>query len=315
MINRKEVRILYFGTPEISSYVLLNMLLNGYNVIGVVTKIDKEVGRNLKLEESPVKKIAKKFNIPVFQYKKIKEGIEDIKAINPELILTLAFGQIIPHEMLMIPKYGCLNLHGSILPSYRGASPIQTSLLNGDKETGMSLMEMVDEMDAGRVYGVKKIRIEEDDNCTTLNEKMKVAGFACLEEYLDDYLNGNLKGEEQDISKVTFTHKILSENEKINFNNSAESIFNKIRALAEKPGAYFIFNNLKFKVLKGKVVENDSSLKPGTIIEFNKKHFIIKCEKDALEILLIQKEGKKVMNFTDFYNGNSSLFKEKDIIE
>lgn len=314
MIDEKKIRILFFGTPEISSYVLENLIINGYNIIGVVARIDKPVGRKMVLEEVPTKKIAKKYNIPVYQFIKIKEHVDEIKELKPDLILTLAFGQIIPHDMLMIPKYGCLNLHGSILPKYRGASPIQSAILNGDKESGISLMEMVDEMDAGKVYEVEKVEIKDDDNYTSLNEKMKIAAFNCINKNLKRYLNGELIGVEQNNDLVTFTHKILSEDEVINFNEDASNINNKIRALSNKPGAYFIFNNLKFKVFKAEVFLNDDNKEVGTILKYNKKDFIIKCKNNALKILIIQKEGKKINNYPDFYNGNASLFKENDKI-
>ena len=159
MKDIKDLKILYFGTPEISSYVLENLLNDGFNIIGVVTQIDKPVGRKGILTPSKVKEVALKHNIKVYQFTKLKNEFESLLSLDVDIILTLAYGQIIPHELLTLPHYGAYNLHGSILPSLRGASPIQTSLLNGDKITGITLMEMVDKMDAGRMFYVKKVNI------------------------------------------------------------------------------------------------------------------------------------------------------------
>lgn len=315
MISRKEIRILFFGTPEISAYLLEKLLENGYNIVGLVAQEDKPIGRKGIIEPVPTKKVALKFNIPVFQYKKISEHVNEIKAINPDLILTLAFGQIVSHDILMIPKYGCLNLHGSILPKYRGAAPIQYSLLNGDRETGISLMEMVDKMDAGKVYAIERVKIDDEDNFTSLVEKLKIASFDCIEKYLDGYLNGELKGNEQDENLVTYTKKIKEEDEIIDFNNEAKSVFNKIRALSMNPGAHFIFNNIKFKIFKCNIINDNSPKESGTILSYDKKNFIIKCGKDSLKIEQIQKQGKKIMNYSDFYNGNSKEFKIGDLIK
>lgn len=315
MLNRKNIRILFFGTPEISAYLLDKLLENRYNIIGLVAQEDKPIGRKGVIEPVPTKKVALKYNIPVFQYKKASDHVEEIMDLNPDLILTLAFGQIVSHELLMVPKFGCLNLHGSILPKYRGAAPIQYSLLNGDKETGISLMEMVDKMDAGRVFAIEKVFISNDDNFTSLVEKLKLATFECVEKNLDGYLNGELKGIEQDENLVTFTKKIKEEDEVINFNEDALTIFNKVRALSLTPGAHFVFNNLKYKILKCEVIVDNSNSENGKVILYDKKNFAIKCKKNALKIIQIQKQGKKIMNYNDFYNGNSKDFKVGDLIK
>lgn len=315
MLNKKNIKILFFGTPEISAYLLEELIKNNYNIIGVVAQEDKPVGRKGIIEAVPTKKVALKYNLPVYQYKKVSEHVDEIKKLDPDLILTLAFGQIVSHDLLMVPKFGCLNLHGSILPKYRGAAPIQYSLLNGDKETGISLIEMVDKMDAGRVFAIEKVKIEYEDNYSTLTDKLKVASFLCLDKNLDGYLNGELKGEEQDESLVTFTKKIKEEDEILHFNEDATVLFNKIRALAMNPGAHFTFNDVKYKVFKTSVVENNSDKEPGTILSYDKKNFIVKCKNNALKIEILQKPGKKAMNYSDFYNGNAKTFEVDQIIK
>ena len=269
MKDIKELKILYFGTPEISSYVLENLLNDGFNIIGVVTQIDKPVGRKGILTPSKVKEVALKHNIKVYQFTKLKNEFESLLSLDVDIILTLAYGQIIPHELLMLPSIGAYNLHGSILPSLRGASPIQTSLLNGDKITGITLMEMVDKMDAGRMFYVKKVNIDDDDNYTSLNDKLKVAAYLCFKEGIEDVVSKVNLGIIQDETKATFTKKILKEDELLSFFDDATTINNKIRALSYTPGSYFMFNNEKYKILKAKVI-NCNSQAPSTILEYNK---------------------------------------------
>ncbi len=311
MDNIKDLKILYFGTPEISSYVLSSLIEDGFNIVGVVTQIDKPFGRKAILTPSPVKEVALKHNIKVYQPTKLRLEYEALMDLDVDIILTLAYGQIVPHELLNLPKIGAFNLHGSILPSLRGASPIQTSLLNGDKESGITLMEMVDKMDAGRMFYVKKVSIGEEDNYTSLVEKMKVAAYLCFKEGILDIVNKTNLGIEQDENKATFTKKILKEDEILDFNNDATHIFNKIRALSYTPGAYFVFNNEKYKILKAKVVETKNK-SVGEVIEYNKNNFIIGCKENALRVEEIQRQGKKILNYKDFYNGNMNLFKVGD---
>ena len=313
-ISRKDIKILFFGTPEISAYVLEKMLENKYNVIGVVAQEDKPVGRKNIIEPVPTKVVANKYNIPTYQFKKVREHYQELKELNPDLILTLSYGQIISHDILTIPKYGCLNLHGSILPKYRGAAPIQYALLNGDKETGVTLMEMVDKMDAGKMYAIKKFPLTLDDNYDSTVAKMEQVCFEIIEENLDKYLNNELKGEEQNEELVTFTKKILPEDEIITFDKTSDEIVNKVRALSTHPGAYFVFNNIKYKILKAEKIDDSSSLTSGTILAFNKKELLIKTKDGVIKVLLIQKQGKKVMGISDFYNGNSKDFEVNKVI-
>ncbi len=310
---RKDIRILYFGTPKISADVLRNIIKAGYNIIGVVAQEDKPNGRGNKIEEVPTKLVAKEFDIPVFQFKKIKENFDIIDKLEPDLILTMAYGQIVSHDILEIPTFKCLNLHGSILPKYRGAAPIQFALLNGDKETGVSLMEMVDKMDAGDVYAVEKVNITDEDNYDSLCEKISEAAFKCFDNNIEKYLEGTLKGYPQKESEVTFTGKIKPEDEIIDFNTKSFDIVNKIRALASKPGAYFIKDNIKYKIFKAKINENYKDV-PGKILKYNKNEFIISTLDSSISIEIILKPGKKALEYKNFYNGNQNLFKENDLI-
>ena len=191
----KQTRILFMGTPEIASYILEGLIQNGYNIIGVVAQMDKPVGRKGIIEPVPTKKVAIKYNIPVYQPQKIRLSYQFVEEIKPDLIVTCAYGQIVPQGLLDIPRLGSINVHGSLLPKYRGASPIQQSLINNDSVSGVTIMEMIDKMDAGCMYYKKEIPLLEDDNFTSLYDKMKVAGLEALLEMLPDFVEGKIKGE------------------------------------------------------------------------------------------------------------------------
>ncbi len=312
-INPKRIKILWLGTPLISAIVLEKLIKENYNIVGVVAQIDKPVGRKMKCEPVPTKVVANKYSIPIYQPVKIRNEFEFIKDIKPDLIITLAYGQIIPHEMLIIPTFGCLNLHGSLLPKYRGAAPMQYALLNGDKITGITLMEMVDKMDAGKMYYKKEIRIEDEDNIDSLTLKMANCAYETLVEGLPDYLNGLNNGIEQDENLATFTSKIKPEDQIISFDDSAKNIHNKIRALNSEPGCYFVYKNVNYKVGSSRIVDN--KCKVGEIINYDKNGLYIGTADKILQIISIQKPGKKMMSISDFFNGNRNLFIKGDFLE
>ena len=313
-MNKKELRILYLGTPDISASVLEKLIEEGYNIIGVVSQPDKEVGRKHILTATPVKVIALNHNIKVFQPLKIKEIIEEIKKIEPDILLTMAYGQLIPDSILSLPKIKALNLHGSLLPKYRGASPIQASLLNGDEETGVTLMEMVHEMDAGNMFYKKVVKIDKKDNFDTLKNKISLAAFEAFNEGIEPIINADYKGEVQDPTLATFTKKISEEDEIISFEDSAKNIVNKIRALTSDPGAYFIYKNEKIKVFDADIISG-SNLIPGKIKSYDKNGLFIETQEGIISILNLQKPGKKPINIKDFYNGNRTYFEINEIIK
>ncbi len=311
---KKDLKIVYLGTPKISAIVLENLIKNGYKIVAVVSQADKPQGRKMILTPTETKLVAQRYNIPVFQPVKIRDDYEFLKELEPDIILTMAYGQIIPQAVLDIPKYLPLNLHGSILPKYRGASPIQQAILNGDKSTGITLMEMVDKMDAGRMFYKKEVEIKDDDNYETLSDKLAYLAYEVFDEGIQSVIDGTNKGKEQDESLVSFTKKIKAEQSLIDFNDDACSINNKIRALNPDPGTYFVFNNEKIKVAKAEVVKLSSDMFPGTIIKYDKNDFIIACKHNALSIKLLQKPGKKMMDYKSFFNGNQNLFKVNETI-
>ena len=214
---KKDLKIVYLGTPKISAIVLENLIINGYNIVGIVSQVDKPQGRKMIVKPTETKLIGEKYNIPVFQPVKIRDDYAFLKELEPDIILTMAYGQIIPQAVLDIPKIMPLNLHGSILPKYRGASPIQQALLNGDKTTGITLMEMVDKMDAGKMFFKKEIAIEEDDNYESLSNKLAKLAYEVFDEGIQDLIDGKNKGEDQDENLVSFILLVLLE--KLNLRN------------------------------------------------------------------------------------------------
>lgn len=301
----KEKRILFVGTPLIASITLEDLLQEGFNIIGVITQEDKPFGRKKELTFSPVKEVALKHNIPVYQPHRIRKEYEFVRDLDVDLILTLAYGQIIPHDLLTMPKYGCLNLHGSLLPKYRGAAPIQRAILNGDAKTGITLMEMVDEMDAGDMYAKEEVEITPEDNYSSLVLKMaKAATSVCLNS-LNDYFLGKLTKVAQNIDEVTFADKILPADEKLSLDESIIEFTNHVRALSEEPGAYLYIDDKKLKVFKATISQNIHIENVGQLLI--KKGVYLRLKDGVVRLNTLQLEGKKKMDDVSFSNGFASL--------
>ena len=301
----KDVRILYMGTPEMSAKVLEALISGGFNIVGVVAQEDQPVGRKAIITEVPTKVVAKAHNIPVYQPHKIRLDYEFVKQINPDLILTMAYGQIVPQGLLDIPKMGALNLHGSILPKYRGAAPIQRAIMNGEKETGVTLMEMVDKMDAGKMFGVSKCEISPEDNYTSLCEKIVNCCKDICQNLLPKYFNGELQGVEQDESKVTFADKIKPETEKLSLDYGAEQFINFVRGMSEEPGGFVLLNNSKLKIFKAAKSSKEINGDIGTLLI--EKGVYLKLKDGTIELLELQLSGKKKMDGKSFANGSRHL--------
>ncbi len=306
-MNAKEIRIIFMGTPDISASVLEALILEGYNIVALICQPDKAVGRKGLIEKVPTKVIAEKYNIPTYQPIKIRKDYEFIKEINPDLILTLAYGQIVPQGLLDIPKLGCLNLHGSLLPKYRGAAPIQYSLINLDKVTGMTLMEMTSKMDAGRMYAKQIVNIEEEDNCTSLFIKMGEAAKELAISALPKYINGELEGIYQNEEEVSFSPSIKPEEEKLDLSLSIENVLGWIKALSDQPGSFVYLNGCKVKIFKAKILNHNITDEVGKIVKADKNGLVLQCKNGQLAILELQKEGKKRMDFKSFLNGNQNI--------
>ena len=310
-MEKNNLKLVFMGTPDISAYVFEKMILDGYHFVGLVAQPDHPVGRKGIIEKVPTKVIAEKYNIPVFQPAKIRDDYSFVDEIKPDLVITLAYGQIVPQGFLDKIPMGCLNLHGSLLPKYRGASPIQTALINGETVTGVTLMEMVKAMDAGRMYAKKEVEIKEDDNATSLFNKIKIVASELVLEALPKYINGELKGEEQDESLVSFCSTIKPEQEKLDLSLSAKQIVGWIKGLSDEPGAYLYLNNNKLKIYKAKVINNLVNHEIGEIVQADKNGLAFQAKDGQIAILELQKEGKKRMDYRSFINGNQNLLGQK----
>ena len=301
-----EVRVVYMGTPEISARVLSSILEAGFNVVAVVSNEDKEVGRRHELEATPVKKVALDAGIPVFQPHRIRLDHSFLDNLDFDVLVTMAYGQIVPKEVLDAPKVGAINLHGSLLPSLRGAAPIQRAIINGDKVTGVTLMKMVEAMDAGEMYDKEEVVIEDNDNYTSLANKISDCASHLIVKDLLAYANGEIKGVAQDESQVTFAKKILPEDERLPLSLPITSLLSYIRGLSETPGGYFLLDGKKLKVYKASLSSLPLSGKIGEIVKCTKGIFI-QANGGILSLDEVQLEGKKRMDGKSFANGANGL--------
>ena len=306
----KETRILFMGTPEIAKEILKCLLDNNYNVVATVTQEDKEVGRKRILTYPPVKQFALQHNIKVFQPHKIRLDYEFVKDLDIDLLITCAYGQILPQGLLDIPRIACINIHTSLLPKYRGASPIQEALKQGDKETGVTIMEMIDKMDAGDIYLQKKIAIDQDDNYTTLLEKMTSLAKEAILEALPKIIENPLDKIKQDESKVSFCKKILKEDEHLSLELSKEEFINHIRMLAMNIGGYLYLRDEVFKIYKAKIVSSEIIGKVGEIIKADKNGLYLQLKDGIISLEIVQKQGKNILSFRDYLNGDKHILNE-----
>lgn len=305
-MDKKDLRIAFMGTPSIAASFLSYLIADGFNIVAVIAQIDKPIGRKRILEPVPTKKVALEHNIPVYQPIKIRLDYEFLREVKPDLILTMAYGQLVPKGVLEFPKYGCLNMHGSILPYYRGAAPIQRAIMNGEKETGVSLMKMVEAMDAGEVYDIEKIMISSEDNYTSLCDKMAKAAFTLVKRSLLNVVSGKLIGTLQNDKLATFANKILDEEEHLPLLASGKQIVNTVRGLSEQPGAYLLLQEQKLKIYKAEHLKKNYEGEIGQIVDTN-GGLVFKIFDGAIKIDELQLEGKKKMNSKDFINGQKEI--------
>lgn len=296
----KNKNIVFMGTPDFS-VPILKMLIENTNVIMVVTQPDKIVGKNKAVSFSPVKKLALEENIAVFQPVRIRKDFEELKKIDIDLIVTCAYGQIIPKEVLELPKYGCINVHASILPKYRGSAPIQWCLFNNDDVTGVTIMYMDEGMDTGDIIKIKEIPILESDNVGTLHDKLSILGRDLLLEVLPtifDKTNDRIKQGEN----YTLAPMIKREDERLDFNEEGQKIIGKIKGLNPWPLANIIINNQEIKVLEAQFVEKKIE-KTSIIKEIDKKSLGITCKDGIIYLKKVKPSGKKLMEINSFLNG------------
>ena len=297
------MNIVFMGTPQFSVLPLLKLLETKHNIVGVYTRRPKPANRGQKLETSPIYKIAEKNNLKIFTPLNLRkeEYQNELKALNPDLIVVVAYGLIIPQAVLDIPKYGVVNIHPSLLPRWRGCAPMERSLLNGDTETGVCIMKLDAGMDTGDVIDVRKIPITKQTKINDLYEQLGILGSELLINTVEeiDRNDGNIKTYKQDDSLATIAEKITSEEGIIDFNNDIDFIDRQIRTFSTNIGTFFMHNGNRLKIIEAEIEYNDCQ----EIGSINKKTFAIQCKNGLLKPLIIQKEGKRPMNIKDFING------------
>ena len=289
-------RILFMGTP-LFAVPSLRALSEKFEVIGVVAQPDKPSGRGQKLTPPPTKVEAKKLGIPVYQPERIKDFIPKVRELNPDCIVVVAYGKILPREIIYLPPYGSVNLHASLLPKYRGAAPIQRAIMAGEKETGNTIMLINERMDAGDILSQEKMPIDEEDNFITLSEKLAKSGAELLVKTLEGWFEGRIKPNPQKEEEATYAPPVHKEEFRICWKTTAKSVRDRIRGLY--PNAYTTFRGKRIKILKVRVL--DTFGEPGEII--SKEKFVVGCGRGAVEILeLISPKGKR-MTGEEFMRG------------
>ena len=302
--------IIFLGTPKFAVPILKALANEKYEIKAVVTQPDKKVGRKQEVTESPVKVLAQKLNLPVFQPAHLakSEEVAALTAMQADLIITAAYGQFLPSKFLQSARIAAVNVHGSLLPKYRGGAPIQYALINGDKQTGVTIMEMVKQMDAGAIYAQKAIAIQKDDTAGTVFEKLSFLGRDLLLQTLPQIIADPQKKTAQDETKVVFSPNISKEQEQIKISMTATEANNLIRGLNPDPGAYLLVDNKRFKVWRAEVTPETTSLSAGTVVD-NKKRFAISfANHTVLNLLEVQPAGKKKMTVKSFLNGQGKSF-------
>lgn len=298
----KDMRIVFMGTPDFAAAILERLISTGRNVVGVFSQPDKPVGRKQIIEPTPVKKLASEHGIPVFQPVKMKDGtaLEMMKSLSPDIAVVAAYGRILPKELLDVPPLGCVNVHGSLLPKYRGAAPIQWSVINGDKITGVTTMYMAEGMDTGDMILKLETEIGEDETAGELFDRMAALGADSIEKTLELFDNGAVPRTPQSEAEATMAPMLKKEMGELDFGKSAEEIHNLVRGLCPWPVAFTYVDGKSVKIYKADRVEGYSGA-PGELLD--EKRFIVGCRDGAVELSIVQPEGKKQMSGGDFIRG------------
>ena len=300
------MKVIFMGTPDFAVPTLEKLIEAGHEVIAVVTQPDRPKNRGMQMQESPVKEVAKKHNIPVYQPERVKkdrEFLDNMKNLNADVNVVVAFGQILPKELLDAPKYGSINVHGSLLPKYRGAAPIQWSVINGDETSGVTTMYMDEGLDTGDMILKAEVKIGEEETAGELYERLKVMGAELLIRTLDEVENGTAKREKQP-EDFSYAPMLTKETGKIDWSKTSKEIDSLVRGVNPWPSAYTELNGKKIKVHKVKIL--DKKGEPGSIIESDPKNGLVVGTKDgAVELVEIQPENKKKMLAKEYLRGNA----------
>ena len=301
--EKNKIRIVFMGTPSFAVPVLEGLIEN-YEVVLVVCQPDRNKDRKGNVIIPDTKRIALEHNIPFFQPLKVKDDYQTILDYKPDLIVTCAYGQFIPSVIIDYPKYGCINVHGSLLPKLRGGAPIHHAIINGDKVTGMTVMAMAKKMDAGDIISQRSLEIGEDEILDSLYQRMSVLGKELLLDTIPNILNGTAKYFPQNEEEVTFGLNVTKEEEKIDFSKSVVQIKNLIRGLNSVPGAYCLMDDKRMKVYQVEIINKKySDGEFGEIVAVDNNGMIVRCKDGYLKVLDIAMEGKKRCLVKDYFNG------------
>lgn len=303
--------IVFMGTPEFAVPILQSLIDNPeYDVQAVLTQPDHHIGRKRTLHQSPVKELAEQYNIEVLQPAKLSKSpeMEKIISLQPDLMITAAYGQFLPTKLLAAAKIAAINVHGSLLPKYRGGAPIQYSIINGDKETGVSIMYMVKKMDAGDIISQRSIPIEDTDDSGTMFKKLSLLGRDLLLETLPKLISGDVNPVAQDPDKVVFSPNITSEQEQIDFRLPARLIDAKVRGLRPAPLGNMVIDGLRTKIYDVTPLEEKTDLEPGKAVRVTKHQLVIAAgDRTTYQINKLKPAGKKAMDITSYLNGHKDI--------
>ena len=300
------MRVVFMGTPDIAATCLKKLLSDGFNVVGVFTQPDRPKGRGMKMVYSPVKEVALAADLPVYQPENFRtdEPVEQLKALQPDIVAVVAYGRILPQRVLDIPRLGCVNIHASLLPQYRGSAPYQWAVLDGLKETGVSAQHMVLQMDAGDVIDVAKTPIGENETAGELLDRLAVLGADLLSRTLTRFENGSVEAVRQNEEEVTFAPMLDKNMCPIDWTKTAQQVHNHVRGLHPWPVATAELAGTKFKIHHTVVLEDAPAAAPGTILGLTKTGLQVACGSGAVEIRSLQAEGGKRMAAPDYFRGH-----------
>jgi len=300
--------ITFFGTSTFAIPILESLIKNSYNIIAVITVPDKPVGRKKIIAPPPIKSIAQKYKIPTYQPKNKEELIQIISKLNPDLGIVAAYGKLIPQEILNLPKYKIINIHPSLLPKYRGPTPIQTAILNGEKQTGVTIMILDKQLDHGDIISKIEYPISENDNYQTLYNKLSKIGAELLIKTLPDWIKGKIKSIPQNHQEATFTKKYNWDDGKIDWSRNAEEVIRKIKALNPEPGTWTTWNGKILKILDAKAgtKKTGDTIKSG-LVYTDEKNIYVQTKSGSVLLKKIQLEGKKPIEPEQFILGNKDF--------
>ncbi|SFL98307.1 methionyl-tRNA formyltransferase [Gracilibacillus orientalis] len=300
-------KIIFMGTPDFAVPVLEQLITEGYQINLVVTQPDRPRGRKKVLTPPPVKVAAEKYKIPVFQPEKIKDDYEEIKKQNPDLIVTAAFGQLLPKGLLDIPTFGCINVHASLLPKLRGGAPIHYAILEGHEKTGISIMYMAEKLDAGDIISQNEVVIEDNDDVEQLHDKLSEVGADLLLTTIPSILSGDAKRTPQDDTQATFAPNITRDQEKIDWSQPQQVVYNRIRGLHPWPVAFTTWRDKVMKVYQATKTNKVTNESAGTVIDTSEEGIIVATgDQKSIELTEVQPAGKKKMMTADFLRGVGS---------